>query len=75
METYTPQRCYSCPERVVCRCLNITEAEIVAAITSRDLENVRDLRRLTGAGDGCTCCHDNLKEYLARYSLTVVCAS
>jgi bacterioferritin-associated ferredoxin len=67
--------CEGCPERVICRCLNITEQEIVGAITTGDVSSVRELRRFTGAGDGCTCCHDALKEYLARYSLAVVCAS
>jgi bacterioferritin-associated ferredoxin len=69
------ESCHGCPERVVCRCLNITEQEIVGAITTRDLSSIRELRRHTGAGDGCTCCHEVLKEYLARYSLAVVCGS
>jgi bacterioferritin-associated ferredoxin len=60
---------------VVCRCLNITEEEIVSAVTSHDLSSLRDLRRHTGAGEGCTCCHETLKEYLVRYSLAVVCGS
>ncbi len=72
---YTPEHCHRCPERVVCRCLNVTEGEIVQAIASGEFQSVRDLRRHTGAGDGCTCCHEQLKEYLARYSLTVVCGS
>jgi bacterioferritin-associated ferredoxin len=76
METYcTPEHCHSCPDRVVCRCLNITEGEIVDAISSRELGSIRELRRHTGAGDGCTCCHETLKEYLVRYSLAVVCGS
>ena len=76
MDTYQiPEHCHSCPERVVCRCLNITEGELVNVITSREIESLRDLRRHTGAGEGCTCCHATLKEYLARYSLMVVCGS
>ena len=52
-----------------------TEEEIVDAITSQELASIRELRRHTGAGDGCTCCHETLKGYLARYSLAVVCGS
>ena len=72
---YASESCNGCPRRVICRCLDITEGEIVSAITSHDLSSLRDLRRQTGAGEGCTCCHETLKEYLARYSLAVVCGS
>lgn len=75
MDTFVHEHCHSCPERVVCRCLNVTEDEIVSSITTHELRTIRELRRHTGAGDGCTCCHEALKEYLARYSLTVLCGS
>jgi len=72
---YTPEFCLGCPEKVVCRCLNITEQEIVSAITSQELTSLREVRGHTGAGEGCTCCHRVLKDYLERYSLAVVCVS
>jgi bacterioferritin-associated ferredoxin len=65
--------CEGCNTRVVCRCLQVTEAEIVSAITGQGLSTLRELRRHTGAGDGCTCCHEELKEYLARHALPMVC--
>lgn len=72
MESCSPEFCSSCPDRVVCRCLNVTETAIVQAIEQHDLQTIRELKRITGAGDGCTCCHAELKEYLARVSLAVV---
>ena len=75
MEKWTSKYCLGCPDKVICRFLNVTEEEIVDAITSQELASIRELRRHTGAGDGCTCCHETLKGYLARYSLAVVCGS
>jgi bacterioferritin-associated ferredoxin len=58
----------SCPNRVVCRCLKVTEQAIIAAIRVEGARTIRELRTLTGAGDGCTCCHKELRQYLAAYS-------
>ncbi len=58
----------SCPDRIVCRCLQVTERTIVTAIQVRGARTVGDLRTLTGAGDGCTCCHRELRQYLEVYS-------
>jgi len=66
------EACESCPSKVVCRCLQVTEEQLVRMITALDLRTVRDLRRTTGVGDGCTCCHRDLQQYLQRYSLAVV---
>ncbi|MCI0642300.1 MAG: (2Fe-2S)-binding protein [Gemmataceae bacterium] len=67
--------CHACPERVLCQCLNITEEDVVRAINTLGLQSLRDVRRHTGAGDGCTCCHARIKECLERYSLTLVSSS
>ena len=58
----------SCADRIVCRCLKVTEHTIITAITVRGARTVRELRTLTGAGDGCTCCHKELRQYLAVYA-------
>jgi NAD(P)H-nitrite reductase large subunit len=71
---YAPDACQGCPIKVVCRCLNVTEAEVVTAITTHDLQTVRELRDHTGAGDGCTCCHGKLKYYLAAYQVEAAVA-
>jgi bacterioferritin-associated ferredoxin len=60
--------CHGCPARLVCRCLGVTEDIVVAAISTLGLASVQDVRQCTGAGDGCTCCHARLREYLERYS-------
>jgi bacterioferritin-associated ferredoxin len=68
----TIDRCDSCSAKVVCRCLQVTEEQLVRMITALDLRTVRDLRKQTGVGDGCTCCHRELEGYLERFSLAVV---
>ena len=69
--TCTPDNCSTRPGRVVCRCLNITEGALVDVLTTRPIAHLKELRKATGAGDGCTCCHETLKEYLRRYSLAM----
>jgi bacterioferritin-associated ferredoxin len=64
----TPEACSGCPLKVVCRCLQITEAAVVDAITSLDLRTLREVRRHTGAGEGCTCCHGALRDYLEQHA-------
>lgn len=56
--------CAGCPDRIVCRCLNVTEEAIADAIVSLGLRSLNDVRLVTGAGDGCTCCHQSIRELL-----------
>jgi bacterioferritin-associated ferredoxin len=58
----------SCGERLVCKCFKVTEHEVVTAIRIHGLTTIRELKNVTLAGDGCTCCHKELKQYLAIYS-------
>jgi NAD(P)H-nitrite reductase large subunit len=51
-------------EAIVCRCLQVTETALVEAIERHDLQTLAEVKRHTGAGDGCTACHCTLKEYL-----------
>jgi bacterioferritin-associated ferredoxin len=60
------QACTGCPDRIVCRCLQVTEAMLVEAIATHELLTLKDVRRHTGAGDGCTCCHNLIKRYLTE---------
>jgi bacterioferritin-associated ferredoxin len=57
--------CSACPDRLVCHCLGVSEAEIVTAIQTQEIRTVTDIRRHTGAGDGCTACHNVLRRYLS----------
>src|SRR5690242_1636422 len=45
----------SCPDRVVCRCLQVVEETVIVAIRTHGARTVRELKTLTGAGDGCMC--------------------
>lgn len=72
MDTFPSEFCSSCPDRVVCRCLNVTESQIIQAVAMHDVNTLRELRHLTGAGDGCTCCHGQLQDYINRVSLAMV---
>ncbi len=58
----------SCPDRVVCRCLKVTEQEVITAIVTLGLRTVKEVRQATEAGDGCTCCHKELAAYITVYS-------
>jgi bacterioferritin-associated ferredoxin len=56
-----------CPTNVVCRCLQVTEPVLLEALATMDLKTVKEIRRLTGAGDGCNACHRVLKRYLEQH--------
>jgi NAD(P)H-nitrite reductase large subunit len=63
------ESCDGCTGRLVCRCLQVTEEALIAALATNDVRSVNDLRACTGAGDGCTACHQVLRRYLERYAL------
>jgi bacterioferritin-associated ferredoxin len=65
----------SCPDRVVCRCLQVTEDTIILAVRDRGLTTIKQVRQATGAGDGCTCCHRELRHYLSVYAPRPVAVS
>ena len=56
--------CAGCPGRLVCRCLGVTEEVILRALAGGEVRCVNDIRRRTGAGDGCMACHRRLERYL-----------
>ena len=56
-------------DRVVCRCLGITESEIRSALMEGTAECLRTVMRKTGAGTGCTCCHRAIRDLLDRERL------
>jgi bacterioferritin-associated ferredoxin len=59
-----------CGLRYVCRCLRVTEQVLAAALAAHDIRTLKDLKRHTGAGDGCMACHRRLKGYLERHPVT-----
>lgn len=59
-----PSRTFRGPDGYVCACLQITERQLLDTLSDEPVCSLRDLRRTTGAGDGCTACHDVLRQYL-----------
>jgi bacterioferritin-associated ferredoxin len=51
---------------MVCRCLRITEADLLRAMGDAPIRTLKELRLHTGAGDGCTACHHLLVRYLEQ---------
>jgi bacterioferritin-associated ferredoxin len=60
--------CATCPGKMICRCLQVTEDQIVDALTRLSLRTLGDIKQCTGAGGGCMACHRTIKGYIARYS-------
>jgi len=64
----TRDEAVGCPGRLLCRCLRVTEAVVVEALTTLGVRTLKGLRQETGAGDGCTACHRLLQRYLERHA-------
>ena len=62
----TSDRCDTCPGRLACHCLGVTEEAVLEAVAVLGATSVNELRRLTGAGDGCTACHQRLRLLLVQ---------
>jgi bacterioferritin-associated ferredoxin len=60
--------CQDCSAQVVCRCLNITADMVIDTVTAHNVRSLKELRVLTGAGDGCTCCHRRLQDLIDQFS-------
>lgn len=52
--------------KIVCECLKVTEAQLLKAINTRKVQNLKDIACYTSAGEGCTACHPLLADYLQR---------
>ena len=64
--------CGGCVDRVVCRCLKVTEGHIIEAVVTLGLRTVKDVRGATGAGDGCTCCHKQIRALIEVHAEVTV---
>ncbi|HEX3314556.1 MAG TPA: (2Fe-2S)-binding protein [Gemmataceae bacterium] len=56
--------CSSQVDGIVCRCLQVSEETVLHAVENLGCRTLCDLRRTTGAGTGCNCCHQRLHQYL-----------
>jgi len=64
--TCTFDQCASCPN-VICRCLQVTEEMLLEALAIHQVRTVKEVRSLTGAGDGCSACHKRINAYIERH--------
>jgi bacterioferritin-associated ferredoxin len=55
-------------DRVVCRCLNITEAEVTSTVVALGVSSLSELCQRTVAGTGCTACHAELRRLLEKHT-------
>lgn len=62
--------CPAATEQVICRCLQVTESQVVDCIAVSGAETVREVAGMTGAGSGCLACHCQIKELLAARTRT-----
>ena len=51
-------------ERIICRCLRISERQLADAASTGMVCTLRDAISKTGAGAGCTACHRRIKQFL-----------
>ena len=51
-------------DKLLCHCLNVRLSKVAEAIEVCNLNSIRDIRCATGAGDGCTACHAQLRQLL-----------
>jgi len=56
---------------MICHCLQISRQQLEEALGRQPLFTVNELRKHTGAGDGCTSCHRALKQLLQETVFTV----
>jgi len=67
------ESCGDCPGRFLCHCLQVTEEAVVEAVKRFGLQTVLEVRRHTGAGEGCTACHRRIRDVVE--ALTVQSSS
>lgn len=65
--------CDGCPDRIICHCLKVTEETVVNAIRRLGLRTINDVRYATEAGDGCTCCHVEIRQLIALHCEPAEC--
>jgi NAD(P)H-nitrite reductase large subunit len=56
-----------CSDEVVCACLQVTAGDVLEALGTCAIRTLKDLKRETGAGDGCMVCHRLLRKYLDEH--------
>lgn len=55
--------------RPICRCLNVTESDILEAISEHEPQTVQGVSQICGAGGGCMSCHRHIRRMLNERAL------
>lgn len=56
-------------QRPICRCLNVTESDILEAISEHEPQTVQGVSQICGAGVGCMSCHRHIRRMLNERAL------
>ncbi len=51
---------------VLCRCLAVTQSQVIDCIAVTGAENVRQITECTGAGRGCLSCHRQIRDLIQQ---------
>jgi bacterioferritin-associated ferredoxin len=52
---------------MICHCLQISREMLHDAVVGLGLTNLHEVRQATGAGDGCTACHRQLRLFVEQH--------
>jgi bacterioferritin-associated ferredoxin len=52
--------------RPLCRCLNVTESDVLEAISEHQPQTVQGVSQICGAGAGCMSCHRHIRRMLSE---------
>lgn len=56
-------------EKMICRCLGVTEDDVIDVMSTLDLRTAEEVRAYTGAGDGCMGCRKRLQNFVEELSM------
>jgi NifU-like protein len=55
---------------LLCRCLAVTQSQVVDCIAVTGAETVRQVTECTGAGRGCLSCHRKIRDLIQERTAT-----
>jgi len=58
-------------DAIICRCFQVTKAEVHEAVASGNARTISQLRCQTNAGTGCMACLCKIKQLLAERAATI----
>lgn len=55
------------PNRKICKCMHVYEAQLIAAIKSEGTFDLETLKEFTFAGKGCGTCGEDIEKVIREY--------